>query len=372
MSPLSRVLVLDFSTLLPGPLASLLMADAGAEVVKIERPETGDAMRSYSRVPALDHACFSLLNRGKRSIAIDLKDPASRTRLAPLVERADVIIEQFRPGVMDRLGLSYTAVAKLNPRIVYCSITGYGQTGPSRNQAGHDLTYLAETGLLDLSCGTTSTPVIPPALIADIAGGAYPALFNILLALMERERTGIGRQLDISMTDNLMPFLYWALAQGLGTGSWPQNGAERITGGSPRYRLYATADGKFLAAAPLEDPFWHNFCEAIGLEDKLRLPQADQRSVAARVETIVRSKVASEWAERLGASDTCCAIVATVQQALDHPHFRARGLWERQVTGPSGHRSTALPLPLDGAFRGDNISGAAPELGADNDFYLAR
>ncbi len=371
MSPLRGLFVLDFSTLLPGPLAGLLLADAGAEVVKVERPRTGDEMRSYSGNPGLDNGSFSLLNRGKRSIAIDLKDPTAHRLLIPLIERADVIIEQFRPGVMDRLGLSYDTVAKLNPRIIYCSITGYGQTGPNRNQAGHDLTYQAETGLLGLSCGTNSTPVIPPALIADVAAGAYPALINILLALIEREKTGAGRHLDISMTDNLFPFLYWALAKGLGTGSWPRNGAERVTGGSPRYRLYATADEKFIAAAPLEDRFWHNFCEVIGLEDQLRVPEADQQAVSARVETIIRSKVAAEWMEQLGASDTCCAVVVTVEEALEHPHFCARGLWDRQVNGPSGHQSIALPLPLDGAFRDDNLFGAAPELGADNDFYLS-
>jgi crotonobetainyl-CoA:carnitine CoA-transferase CaiB-like acyl-CoA transferase len=346
------------------------MADAGAEVVKIERPGIGDEMRSYSGNPAFDSACFSLLNRGKRSIALDLKDPEALKRLTPLVERADVIIEQFRPGVMERLGLSYPSVSKSNPRVIYCSITGYGQTGPSRNQAGHDLTYLAETGLLSLSCGTISTPVIPPALVADIAGGAYPALVNILLALIERDRTGAGRHIDISMTDNLFPFLYWALAQGLGTGSWPKNGAERITGGSPRYRLYATSDGKFLAAAPLEDRFWHNFCNAIGLEEEMRRPEANQIEVASRVEKIIRSKESSEWTERLGNGDTCCTIVATVEQAIQHPHFRARGLWERSVTGPNEYQSSALPLPLDAAFRCAENVASAPALGADNDFYF--
>jgi crotonobetainyl-CoA:carnitine CoA-transferase CaiB-like acyl-CoA transferase len=370
VSPLSRLVVLDFSTLLPGPLASLLMADAGAEVIKVERPGIGDEMRSYSGNPTFDSACFSLLNRGKRSIALDLKEPAALERLRPLLARADVIIEQFRPGVMERLGLSYASVTALNPRVIYCSITGYGQTGPSRNQAGHDLTYLAETGLLSLSCGTVSTPVIPPALVADIAGGAYPALVNILLALIERDRTGTGRHIDISMTDNLFPFLYWALAQGLGTGNWPQNGAERITGGSPRYRLYATLDGKFLAAAPLEDRFWHNFCDLIGLEGEMRRPDANPVEVSTRVEKIIRSKTASEWMEKLGTSDTCCAIVATVEEALQHPHFRARGLWERRVTGPNEHQSSALPLPLDNAFRNTENLGSAPALGADNDFYL--
>lgn len=370
MRPLDRLLVLDFSTLLPGPLATLMLADAGAEVVKIERPGTGDDMRSYSRNSSSDNACFSLLNRGKRSIEIDLKDPSACDRLAPLIKRADVIVEQFRPGVMARLGLSYADVAAINPRIIYCSITGYGQNGPSSGQAGHDLTYMAETGVLGLSCGTNSTPVIPPALIADIAGGSYPAVINILLAISERDRTGTGRHLDISMTDNLFPFLYWAFAQGLATGNWPRNGADMVTGGSPRYRLYATADGKFLAAAPLEDRFWRNFCEAIGLDEDLRRPEADQDAVATRVEVIIRSKTAAEWIDQLSSGDCCCAIVATLQEALAHPHFQARGMWDRKVVGPGNHESFALPLALDRSFRGSELTGAAPELGADTARYL--
>ncbi len=372
MGPLSHLLVIDFSTLLPGPLATLMLAEAGAEVVKIERPGTGDDMRSYSRNPSADNACFSLLNRGKRSIVIDLKDPAARERLTPLLKRADIIVEQFRPGVMDRLGLSYADIAAINPRIIYCSITGYGQTGPSRDQAGHDLTYMAETGVLGLSCGTTSTPVIPPALIADIGAGSYPALINILLAISERDRSGTGRHLDISMTDNLFPFIYWALAQGVAAGKWPGNGTERVTGGSPRYRLYATGDGKFLAAAPLEDRFWRNFCDAIGLEEELRSGEADQIAVASRVEAIISDKPAAEWAERLGSVDCCCAIVASVQEALAHPHFQARGMWERRVRGPGSHESIALPVPIDRAFRTGNVVAAAPILGADTDTYLAR
>src|SRR4051812_24032517 len=199
--PLTRLLVLDFSTLLPGPMATLLLAEAGAEVVKVERPGTGDEMRLYEPRIGEHSANFLLLNRGKRSIALDLKSADDQARLRPLLERADVLVEQFRPGVMDRLGLGYAAVAALNPRIVYCSITGYGHTGPKRDRAGHDLNYQGDAGMLGLSHGPPDRPVVPPALVADIAGGAYPALINILLALREREHTGSGRFLDIAMAD---------------------------------------------------------------------------------------------------------------------------------------------------------------------------
>ena len=340
MSPLSHLIVVDFSTLLPGPIATLLLAEAGADVIKVERPTVGDEMRSYSHNPKADNACFALLNRGKKSIVVDLKNPTERERLMPLLMRADIIVEQFRPGVMARLGLSFDALVKINPRIIYCSITGYGQTGPNQQQAGHDLTYLAESGVLGLSCGTVDTPVIPPALMADIAGGGYPAVMNILLAVAEREKTGVGRHLDISMTDNMFPFLYWALSQGYTTGVWPGNGTSMVTGGSPRYRLYGTADHKFLAAAPLEERFWNNFCDAIKLDNDLRPASADQAAVAAKVEIIIRSKTASEWSDIFGSSDCCCAIVASLGDAIKNPHFVARGLFDNFVTGADGEDNT--------------------------------
>ena len=250
MQPLEGLLVLDFSTLLPGPCASLLLADAGARVVKIEKPGKGDEMRSYEPKVGEDSINFSMLNRGKQSLAIDLKAPDSLARLRPLIERADVLIEQFRPGVMERLGLGYEVVRRINPQLVYCSITGWGQTGPKAGNAGHDLNYLAETGVLGLSGGAAGEPVLPPILAADIAGGAYPAVMNILLALMRRDRTGCGSYLDVSMADNLFTFMYWGLGNGFALGRWPGCGDEIVTGGSPRYQIYPTADGRYLAAAP--------------------------------------------------------------------------------------------------------------------------
>ena len=261
MRPLSGVVVLDFSTLLPGPMATLLLAEAGAEVIKIERPGTGEDMRHYAPKWGRDGVNFALLNRGKKSLALDLKSAADIARLQPLLARCDVIVEQFRPGVMNRLGLGYTDVSKTNPRVIYCSITGYGQTGPKRDVAGHDLNYIGDAGLLALSMGPPSAPVVPPALIADIAGGAYPAMVNILLALRERDQTGRGRQLDIAMAESVLPFTYWAIGSGLVAGEWPGNGTEFVTGGTPRYQLYPAADGRIVAAAPIEQKFWETFCE---------------------------------------------------------------------------------------------------------------
>jgi alpha-methylacyl-CoA racemase len=361
--PLEGVLVLDFSTLLPGPMATLLLAEAGAEVVKIERPGTGEDMRHYVPRWGGDGVNFALLNRGKKSVALDLKDPTQRARLDPLLARADIIVEQFRPGVMARLGLDYERVAEINPRIVYCSISGYGQTGPKRDAAGHDLNYIGDVGLLALSMGEAERPVVPPALIADIAAGAYPAVMNILLAITERSRTGKGRYLDIAMTDNLFPFMFWALGKGTTSGHWPGNGDHLLTGGTPRYRLYPTRDGKVVAVAAIEQKFWENFCAIIGLEP--------QHATIESVAEIIRGEDAAFWEKRFAGHDCCCTVMKTAREAMHDPQFAARGLFTHKLINAQGQMIPALPVPVNEAFRAPaDITLAAPSLGAHNAEYL--
>lgn len=360
--------MLDFSTLLPGPLATLMLAEAGADVIKIERPGAGDDFRSYLPMFGQSGVNFGMVNRGKRSIAIDLKAPDALARLQPLIARADIVVEQFRPGVLDRLGFGYEALAAINPKIVYCSITGYGQTGPKAQVAAHDLNYIAEAGLLGLSTDREGAPIVPPALIADIAGGAYPAVINILLALRERETTGHGRKLDIAMADNVFTFMYWAIGKGLATGEWPKPGAELITGGSPRYQIYRTRDGRFLAAGPLEQKFWENFCEAIELPLQWRDDARDPRGTLAAVAERVALRTSDDWRERLMGKDVCCSIVATVEEALADPHFHARGLFASQLAAEEqGHAISALPVPVDPAFRGKTDVRRYPRLGENNE-----
>jgi crotonobetainyl-CoA:carnitine CoA-transferase CaiB-like acyl-CoA transferase len=373
MRPLDGVCVLDFSTLLPGPMASLLLAEAGAEVIKVERPGRGEEMRSYTPKWGRESVNFALLNRGKKSVTLDLKAPDDLERAYALARKADIVLEQFRPGVMDKLGLGYETLRAMNPGLIYCSITGYGRTGPKSQRAGHDLNYQGDTGLLALSMGGPEKHTVPPALLADIAGGTYPAVINILLALEERRRTGVGRHLDIAMADNLFTFMYWAIGNALGAGQWPGNGADLVTGGSPRYRLYPTRDGKVVAAAPLEDKFWASFCDAIGLETELRDDTADPAATGARVAEIIASDDAGHWQQRFAGADCCCTIVADLRTALADPHFRARGLFDFGLVNEAGHTLPALPVPIDAAFRapaGDFV--AAPSLGADNDNYLGR
>jgi crotonobetainyl-CoA:carnitine CoA-transferase CaiB-like acyl-CoA transferase len=366
MQPLSGILVIDFTTLLPGPLATLMLAEAGAEVIKIERPG-GETMRHYEPRFDGESAMFALLNRGKRGLTLDLKLEHGADELVQLVQRADVLVEQFRPAVMDRLGLGYEAVRALNPRIVYCSITGYGQSGPRAHEAGHDLNYIASTGLLALNPGPPDRPQVPPALIADIGGGTLPAVINILLGLRRRDQTGEGCHIDIAMTDAMFTFAGHALAQGYATGEFPAQGGARLTGGSARYQLYPTRDGKLVACAALEQQFWLSFAAAIGLApefiDDARDPVASKTAVA----NIIAGNTADEWRPVLAAADCCATVMATLEEALRDPHFVERGLFAHQVGGPSGATMPALPLPIDPQFRDDpDVVKKAPKLGGDN------
>lgn len=357
--------MLDFSTLLPGPLATLLLAEAGAEIIKIERPERGDEMRTYTPKFGVDSVNFALLNRGKRSIAIDLKYRSSIEKLKPLIASADIVVEQFRPGVMDRLGLGYEALNIINPRIIYCAITGYGQYGPSADIAAHDLNYVAEAGLLALAAGADGAPVPPAALVADIAGGTYPAVINILLALRERDRSGKGCKLDIAMADNLFTFVYWALGNGQVDGVWPKAGGELLTGGSPRYNIYRTKDGKFVAAAPLESKFWKNFCELIGLAFELQDDRRDPAATKRAVAQIISGKNADEWSALFAGKDICCCVVASVETAFSDAHFAARGVFAAQLTA-DGKQISALPVPIAPRFRADPQTAGYPSLGEAN------
>ncbi|MCI5084676.1 MAG: CoA transferase [Rhodovulum sp.] len=360
--------VLDFSTLLPGPMASLFLADAGAQVIKVERPVTGEDMRAYVPKWGSDSVNFLMLNRGKQSLALNLKDPDARTVLDPLLREADVVIEQFRPGVMARLGLGYDEVRAINPDVIYCSISGYGQTGPKALRAGHDLNYIGDAGMLALSHGDPERAVLPPALIADIAGGTYPALLNILLALRARDAGKGGAHLDISMAENLFPFLYWAMGEGQAANAWPGNGDALVTGGSPRYQLYATADNRVLAAAPIEDKFWAMFCDAIGLDERLRNDTADPAATRDAIAAIIKTQPSAHWHQVFEVADCCCSIVRTVQEAMQDPHFRARGVFDRQLSNAEGDTITALPTPIARVMAADpSGTDRAPRLGQDND-----
>jgi len=363
--PLTGILVLDFTTLLPGPLATLMLAEAGAEVIKIERPG-GEDMRVMPPRFDGEAAVFALLNRGKKSLTLDLKNEKDRNRLRPLLEKADVIVEQFRPSVMARLELGFEDVRKINPRIVYCSISGYGQAGRRAGEAGHDINYQSLTGLLALQPGPLDRPVVPPALVADIGGGTMPAVINILLGLRQRDATGVGVYLDVAMTDAMFTFAWYAYAIGQATGTFPGPGELRLVGGSPRYQLYPTKDGKLVACGALEQKFWLAFCNTIGLPAPLMNDAAGPEATRSAIAAIIAGETAEHWQPKFAAADCCVTIMASLEEALYDPHFVERGLFAHRVAGRSGATMAALPVPIAATLREAPGAKPAPQLGADN------
>jgi len=354
---LTGVRVLDFSTLLPGPTASLLLREAGATVLKIERAHGDDMRRSGDQLMTAS-AKFAVLNGGKRSAIADLKSPTDLAKVFDLAREADIVIEQFRPGVMASLGLGYEDLARINPGVIYCSITGYGQVGPRSQVAGHDLNYMADSGILGQTRGVDGAPVVPPVLTADIGGGAYPALFNILLALQLRQRTGEGRHLDISMFDNLYVFAYSGWAQGLAANRWPQPSGEITTGGSPRYMVYRTRDDAFLAVACVEDRFWEIFVRVIGLQLEPGEDRREPRRIMSEVATILAGRTAGEWAEAFHGLDVCVSRVLSMEEAIT-----ARTDLDKRMVFEGDRHFGDLPLPISDSLRISRTARGSPQLG---------
>jgi crotonobetainyl-CoA:carnitine CoA-transferase CaiB-like acyl-CoA transferase len=309
-----------------------------------------------------ESAPFALLNRGKKNLTLDLKRDSDRNKLKPLLQRADILLEQFRPGVMARLRLGYDELHALNPRLIYCSISGYGQSGPRVDEAGHDINYIGNSGLLDLQPGPIEAPVVPPILAADIAGGSFPAVINILLALRARDQSGQGCRLDIAMTDAMFTFSWYALALGSASGRFPAPGEMWLAGGSPRYQLYPTKDGKIVACGAIEQKFWLAFTTAIGLPadfvNDLRNPKATRDAVAR----LIAAKTADAWRPVFAAADCCATIVVPLQEAMRDPHFITRGLFAHSVETASGKSLPALPLPIAPEFRGKPGARKAPKF----------
>jgi alpha-methylacyl-CoA racemase len=272
---------------------------------------------------------------------------------------------------MARLGLGAKALRRINPRLIYCSITGYGQSGPRAAEAGHDINYVGRTGLLALQPGPPDRPNVPPALIADIGGGTMPAVINILLALRQRERTGKGYTVDIAMTDAMFTFATHALATGHSTGRFPGAGGDRLTGGSARYQLYPTKDGKLVACGALEQKFWLAFTTAIGLAPEFIDDGRDPAAAKSAVAAIIAQRTADEWWPMLAQADCCVTVVSTLEEALRDPHFVGRGLFAHTVSDASGATMPALPVPIDPVFRARARTKPVPALGADNDLVTA-
>lgn len=357
--PLAGLRVLDLSTLLPGPMASLMLAESGAEVIKVERPGQGDEMRGYQPTFGPSSANFALLNRGKQAVAANLKDPKHKDRILELMRRADVVIEQFRPGVIDRLGLGYKEAVAINPGVIYCSITGYGPDGPLASKAGHDLNFIAESGLLGVVTDDAGNPGLPFSVVGDIAGGAYPAVMNILMALRHRDQTGQGAHLQVSMAHNLQTLAYGYLATHHAGGGWPVPGRELLTGGSPRYRIYRTADDRHVAVAALEEKFWSRLAGLIGLDPALVEDAGQEEAVIAEMARILGGHSAAHWRALLDGEDICTTVVNTFDEAVEI------GLMTTESADTVCHGDQeipALPVPLDPSLRAPSGPRPYPPL----------
>ena len=327
--PLQGVRVLDLSRLLPGPVATMHLADMGADVVKIEDHGPGDYARTMGEGPDGVSVFSRRINRNKRGLCLDLKQAAGRDVFLRLARAADIVVESFRPGVTDKLGIGFEAVRSVNPKIVYCAITGYGQSGPLAMAAGHDLNYIGLAGVLDQIGVNSGQPAIPNLQIGDLLGGAMSSVMGILAALFDAQRTGRGRLVDLAMSEavlahNLFPLFALQSATGLAP-----RGGDLLSGGDAGYGVYATADSRYMAVAPLEKKFWDIFCDTIGRADwKCRHAARGAPAAVLRgeLEALFVSRTQAQWIAIFVGVDCCVTPVLSVAEALTHPQFVSRGM----------------------------------------------
>jgi alpha-methylacyl-CoA racemase len=346
--PLAGLRVLDLTRLLPGPVCTLYLADLGADVVKIEDTGAGDYARNLGNRPGTVSAFFRAVNRNKRSAAIDLKDPRGRDAFLALAKRADAIVESFRPGVVSSLSVDYTTIAKINPRIVYASISGYGQSGPRSQAAGHDINYLGYAGVLDQTGARDGPPALCNLQIADLLGGAACAAIGILAALVGAQRTGNGRYVDVAMADASLAHNIFALHALSQWGRTLPRGEDLLTGGVPCYGVYGTQDGRWIAVGALEDKFWQALSVAVDRPDLATGAFArgeDGERIRRELEAMFASAPLAHWVERFADVDCCVTPVNTLDEALADPQFVARGMI---VERPDGSRQYAPPFKLSG------------------------
>ena len=362
LRPLDDIVVLDLSRLLPGPYCTLLLADLGAEVWKVEDPEGGDYVRHMPPVLGdAGSALFHALNRSKKSVALDLRSEDGKAALRALAAKADVLVESFRPGVMEKLGLGAEALLASCPRLVYCSISGFGQTGPDRLRAGHDLGYMARAGALGFA-GEAGAPAEawPGVQVADVGGGSLVAAVGILAALRERDRTGKGRHLDVSMAEGALAFLHMHLAAAAAEGRGLGRGREALNGGYPCYGLYRTGDGRAAAPAAPAPDMLADLCAAAGRDDLS--DKGYDRDARPLVEALFASRPLAAWVELGRAHDVCLEPVWEGEEVWSDPQHLARGMFV-EVADPAlpggALRTLRSPVRL-----GEPAYAPAPALGA--------
>lgn len=359
--PLEGIRVLDLTRLLPGGVCTMMLADLGATIIKVEDPNGGDYARWMPPTIHDQGVYFRMNNRGKQSIILDLKAAGGQAVLKKLVEGADVLVESFRPNVLARLNCGYDALRAINPKLVYCSLSGWGADGPYVERSGHDLNYVSLAGLT----GAMGTPQVMGGQIADI-GGAMIGVAGILAALLRRERTGEGGFVEAALAEAALPFALYNWTEALMTGA--RGGEGGLTGGLACYRVYPTRDGKHVALGALEPKFWQNFCNAVGRPDLIDNYLDPTRQEYLRVELggIFTMRTLAEWDQALGSVDCCFSVVNTPAQVSSDPHFTARGMLGQFADGTPWMRS---PIRISGSE--PTLRNDVPSYGADTRAVLS-
>jgi alpha-methylacyl-CoA racemase len=363
-APLAGVRVLDLTRLLPGPMCTLHLADLGADVIKIEDLGLGDYAAAGVR---------EQVNRNKRGLRIDLKHPDGVATLLRLCDRADVLVEGFRPGVMERLGVGWDAARARNPRLVYCSISGYGQTGPLRDAPGHDMNYAALCGVADQMGQAGGAPALSNVPVADLLGGTMPAVMGILAALFDVARGGAGRHVDIAIADGLMAHAVIPNVAVNSQGQARPVGQDKLTGALPCYNYYRTADGRWLAVGALEKKFWDRFCDCLERPDlKPRHPgntTLERDTLRQEIAALLATRTQAQWVLVFDGAECCVTPVLRLDEALDHPHLRARGMVV-DVPAADGRRQRQLATPVRMTGFQFAVERPAPAPGEHTDAVL--
>jgi len=362
--PLEGMRVLDLTRLLPGPFCTLLLADMGADVIKVEDPEVGDYLRFTPPLSSSGMGIhFHTLNRNKRSTAIDLKRKEGREFLLELATWADVLVEQFRPGVMERLGLGYETIREVNPSIIYCSITGYGQDGPYRDVAGHDINYLGYAGVLDSTGKTEGPPVMCGVQIADLGGGGMFGALSILTAYIYMMNTGEGQHVDVSMMDGSASWLTVNTGELFMTGEGPGRGTQVLHGAFPCYNVYEAADG-YMAVGALENKFWQRLCEILGRPEygpeQFNTKKTDE--IFTWLKDKFKEKIRAEWMEVFADEDACVSPVLSITEMASDPQVLHREMVV-EVEDEKLGRTKTLGIPVKFGATPGEIRRSAPRLG---------
>jgi crotonobetainyl-CoA:carnitine CoA-transferase CaiB-like acyl-CoA transferase len=372
--PLTSIRVLDLTRLLPGPYCTLLLADFGADVIKIEDPALGDYARWGEPKIGNENPLFLSLNRNKKSVTLNLKTEEAKQIFIDMVKDADVLVESFRPGVMDRLGLGYHTLKEINPKLVYCAITGYGQDGPYAGYPGHDINYLSYAGMLEFNGRRDEKPGVPAVQIADIGGGALTAAVGVLLALQARNQTGEGQFVDISMMDGVISWLQTILPSYLATKDLPKRGELTLSGGKACYGVYETADGRFLSVGALEPKFWKVFCEKIEQPEfisRLEAPIDEQDQMKTKIESIIKGKNLAQWMEIFEGVDACVAPLHNLEEMTQDPQVRHRNMIV-DVDHPVLGLIQQVGIPIKLSNTAGSLRTVAPQLGEHNEEIFTR